>query len=121
METMAEKATQQRTRYIKPRYAVHEAENGRLNLRVEMPGVDKDNLDIRVENNELRVLGRREPERGEHIVLRERPQGDFLQTFTLDQTVDQGKVDAVLEKGILTIRLDLKEQVKPRTIKIRSE
>jgi len=118
---MAEKAIQQKTRYIKPRYAVHEAENGQLNVRVEMPGVDKGNLDIRVENNELLILGRREPEKDEHYLLHERPQGDFLQTFTLDQTVDQGKVDAVLEKGILTIRLDLKEQVRPRTIKIRSE
>ena len=118
---MAEKAIQQRTRYLKPRYAVQEAENGQLNVSVEMPGVDKKNLDIRVENNELRILGRREPEKDEHYLLRERPQGDFLQTFTLDQTVDQGKVDAVLEKGILTVRLDLKEQVKPRTIKIRTE
>ena len=118
---MAEKAIQQRTRYLKPRYAVHEAENGQLNVRVEMPGVDKENLDIRVENNELRILGRRDSAKEERFLLRERPQGDFLQTFTLDQTVDQGRVDAVLEKGILTIRLDLKEQVKPRTIKIRSE
>jgi HSP20 family protein len=118
---MAEKAIQQRTKYVRPRYSVHEAENGQLSVRVEMPGVDKENLDIRVENNELRVLGRREPERDEHYLLHERPRGDFLQAFTLDQTVDQGKVDAVLEKGILTIQLDLKEQVKPRTIKIKSE
>ena len=118
---MAEKAIQQRARYLKPRYAVHAAENGQLNVRVEMPGVGKENLDIRVENNELRILGRRGPEKEEHYLLRERPQGDFLQSFTLDETVDQGKVDAVLDRGILTIRLDLKEQVKPRTIKIRSE
>jgi len=118
---MAEKAIQQRTRYIKPRYAVHEAENGQLNVRVEMPGVSKENLDIRVENNEMRVIGRREPEKDEHYLLRERPQGDFLQMFTLDETVDQSRVDATLEKGILKIRLDLKEQVKPRTIKIKSE
>ncbi len=118
---MADKTIQQRTRYIKPRYAVHEAENGQLNVRVEMPGVDKEDLDRRVENNELRVLGRREPEKDQHYLLRERAQGDFLQAFTLDQTVDQNKVDAILEKGILTIRLDLKEKVKPRTIKIRSE
>jgi HSP20 family protein len=118
---MADKAVQQRTRYIQPRYAVHEAENGQLNVRVEMPGVSKEDLDIRVENNEMRVLGRREPERDEHYLLRERPHGDFLQTFTLDETVDQSKVEATLEKGILKIRLDLKEQVKPRSIKIKSE
>ncbi|HVP18578.1 MAG TPA: Hsp20/alpha crystallin family protein [Spirochaetia bacterium] len=118
---MAEKAIQQRIRYIKPRCAVSEAKNGQLHVSVEMPGVSKENLDIKVEDNELRILGRREPERDEHYLLRERPQGDFLQTFTLDDTVDSNKVDAVLEKGILKIRLDLKEQVKPRTIKIRSE
>ncbi|HUI71343.1 MAG TPA: Hsp20/alpha crystallin family protein [Spirochaetia bacterium] len=118
---MAEKAIQQKTKYVKPRYAVHEAENGQLNVRVEMPGVGKEDLDIKVENNELRILGQREPEKDEHYLLRERSHGDFLQAFTLDQTVDQGRVDAVLEKGILMIRLDLKEPVKPRTIKIRSE
>jgi len=118
---MQEKAIQQRTKYIRPRYEVHEAENGQLTVKVEMPGVDKESLDIKVENNELRILGRREPEKDLHSLLRERPQGDFRQAFTLDQTVDQSKVNAALEKGILTIRFDLKEQVKPRTIRIRSE
>ena len=47
--------------------------------------------------------------------------GNFLQTYTLDETVDQSRVDAVLEKGILTLTLDLKEHVRARTITVRGE
>ena len=54
-------------------------------------------------------------------MLRERMHGDFLQTYTLDETVDQSSVDAALEKGILTLTLGLKDHVKPRTIAVRGE
>jgi HSP20 family protein len=49
----------------------------------------------------------------------ERRPGDYYQAWTLDETIDQSKVDAVLRDGVLTLTLDLKEQVKPRTVKIR--
>ncbi len=85
----------------------------------DMPGVGKDDLEIKVENNELSVIGRRQPGPEGRYSLRERPVGDYRQTYTLDETVDHSKIDAVLEKGILSITLDLKEQVKPRTIAVR--
>ena len=40
--------------------------------------------------------------------------------YTLDETVDPSKIDAVLEKGILTLTLDVKEEVKPRAIQVRA-
>jgi len=119
---MADKSTAQRTRYLRPRSSVNESKDGRLRVVLEMPGVQADGLEVRIENNELRVVGRREtrPENGKYI-LHERQEGDFAQTYTLDETIDQSKVDAAIEKGILTLTLDLKEQVKPRVIKVRGE
>jgi len=118
---MSNNAVAQRTHYLRPRSAVNESEDGRLRVVLEMPGVQKENLEVRIENNELTIVGRRERAAQKKYVLRERPQGDFMQTFTLDGTVDQTKVDALLEKGILTLTLDLKDQVKPRKIQVRGE
>jgi len=116
---MSKKNSVQKPRSLRPRAAVNEARDGKLQVILEMPGVSKERLEVRIENNELRVTGRRNPAKEGKYVLRERVHGDFLQTYTLDETVDQSNVDAVLEKGILTLTLDLKEHVKPRTIAVR--
>jgi HSP20 family protein len=119
---MSDRNTVQKTRYLRPRSMVNESRDGKLRVTLEMPGVNKEGLEIRIENNELMIVGRREPAADQRTyVLRERPVGDFVQSYTLDETVDQSKVDAVLEKGILSLSLDLKEHVKPRTIKVRGE
>jgi HSP20 family protein len=118
---MSDRTVAQRTRYLRPRAAVDESKDGRLHIIIEMPGVRKDGLDIRIENNELRIVGRREQPADKKYVFRERPQGDFYQSYTLDETVDQSKIDAALEKGILSVTLDLKDHVKPRTIQVRGE
>lgn len=118
---MSDKTAVQKPRFLRPRAAVNEARDGKLQVILEMPGVSKDRLEVRIENNELRVTGHRDPAQEGKYVLRERVQGDFLQTYTLDETVDQANVQAVLEKGILTLTLDLKDHVKPRTIAVRGE
>ena len=118
---MSDRNRSNRDHYLRPRATVNESRNGKLGVLLEMPGVRKENLDIRIENNELRVTGRREPSAQKKYLLRERPEGSFFKTYTLDDTVDQTRVDAVLEKGILSITLDMKEHVKPRTIQVRGE
>ena len=118
---MPDKTATQKPRYLRPLAAVNETRDGKLQVILEMPGVSRERLEVKIENNELKVAGRRDPARQGKYVLRERPQGDFVQSFTLDETVDQSKVDAVLEKGLLSLTLDLKEQVKPRTIMVRGE
>jgi len=118
---MADRQTVQRPRFLRPRSAVNESKDGKLRVVLEMPGVRREDLEVKIENNELMVVGRRPRSPDQKYVLRERPLGDFVQSWTLDETVDQGRVDAVLEKGILTLTLDLKEHVKPRTIKVRGE
>jgi HSP20 family protein len=118
---MAEATMTQKTRYLRPRSAVSAGKDGRLRVTREMPGVRKEDLSVKVENNELQILGRRQAAADRTYLLRERALGDYAQAYTLDETVDPGKIDAVLEQGILTVTLDVKEQVKPRTIKIRGE
>jgi len=118
---MSDKSNHSRERYLRPRAVVNESKDGRLHVRMEMPGVRRENLDVRIDNNELRVVGRRDLAEQKKYVLRERPEGSYFATYTLDETIDQSKIDAALEKGILSIILDMKEQVKPRTIQVRGE
>jgi len=120
-KAMAEKSTARSAGAILPRYSVGESKDGKIQVVVEMPGVRRENLDIKIENNELRIYGKRDAPADAKYLLRERRMGDYFQTFTLDETVDPTKVDAALQNGVLTVGLEIKEQVKPRTIKVRAE
>ena len=116
---LMENQQQERPR-IRPLYRIHE-EDGTVVVRMEMPGVSKDALRINIENSELKIYGSRNMA-GEDAayLIRERRPGDFSHSFTLDNTVDQNRVDASLEQGILTLKMHLKEEVKPRLIQIKS-
>jgi len=106
---------------IRPLATVSEEAGGNIVIRLEMPGVSKENLDLDVDANELHITGRR-PVRADagEVLLRERPQGSFRQIYTLDDTIDRAKIDAVLESGVLTLTLSRKEAVKPRRIPVRA-
>lgn len=119
-EKAAEKSLENR-RVREPRATVSESKDGRLRVVLEMPGVRREDLHIRVEEGLLSVEGSRPAPADRRWLLRERPDGDFVKTFTLDETIDPTKIDAVLERGVLTLTLDLKEQVKPRTIQVKAE
>lgn len=120
---MAEKrelTTTTKKYFLRPHSTVMESKDGKLEVVMEMPGVRKEDLDIKLENNQLTVQGKRDPLPEAKYILRERHQGDYLQVFTLDDTVDRSRVDAKLQNGVLTVTLELKEQVKPRTIQIKA-
>ena len=94
-------------------------ENGTVNLQLEMPGVTKDNIDLRVENDHLIVRGHRPlPDEKDNYVVRERAWGDYAQSYTLDDTIDRERIDAKMERGVLNVTLHLKEAVKPRKIEV---
>lgn len=105
---------------IRSLYSIIE-EKGEVTVTLDMPGVKKENLSISIENSELRVTGKRDGEdtSGTYLV-RERRYGDFSNSFTLDDTIDQNNVEASLENGLLTIKLHLKEEVKPKRIEIKT-
>src|ERR1700736_3952420 len=88
-------------------------------LKVEMPGVNKEGLEISVENNELTILGRRSlPAIEGTLIHRESRPENFRRAFELDPSIDTAKVSARIEQGILTLTLPKAEQVKPRKITV---
>jgi HSP20 family protein len=92
-----------------------------LVLKLEVPGVRQEDLDIRVENQTLTVKGERKFEKNEkeenfHRI--ERRYGSFTRSFTLPQTVNTDSVKAGYEHGVLTISLAKKEAAKPKQVKV---
>jgi HSP20 family protein len=108
----------QKERNVTPACAICEDE-GKVEVRIEMPGVDKKDIDIKIEGNELVIVGKRaegNPE-GKYL-LRERRSGDFRKTFTVDESIDHDHVDGALSNGLLTLTLKVKEAALPRKIAI---
>src|SRR5271169_3774984 len=97
-------------------------ENGdNLVLKAELPGVNPDEVEIRVEDNTLYLKGERKfekevKEQNYHRV--ERTYGTFTRTFSLPNSVDADKVAANYKDGVLTLTMPKKEEAKPKTIKI---
>jgi HSP20 family protein len=119
MEVRKEREKEQ-VRFIRPFCFICEEEQGVVTLKLEMPGVSKDQLDIDVDGNELQVTGRREAGDSEGTYLmRERSAGTFRQVYTLDDTIDRSKIEASLEGGVLTLNLHRRESEKPRKITIK--
>jgi HSP20 family protein len=101
-------------------YDVYE-ENGQVILSMEMPGVSKDNLNVKVDNDMLIVHGKKSithPE-GEYLI-REIRDSDYYHEFSIDETIDREKIEAAIKNGIVQITLGLKEAVKPRKIEVVS-
>ncbi len=97
-------------------------ENGdSLVLKAELPGVNPDDVEIRVEDNTLYLKGERKfekevKEQNYHRV--ERSYGTFTRTFSLPNSIDADKVTANYKDGVLTLTMPKKEEAKPKTIKI---
>jgi HSP20 family protein len=90
-------------------------------LKIEVPGIDEKDIDVRIENNTLTVHGERtfeREEKEENYRRVERQYGSFTRTFTLPQTVDQEGVQADYDKGVLKIKLSKKAEAKPKQIKV---
>jgi len=86
----------------------------------ELPGVRKENLNIRLTENELEITGKVQValDREEKILYREVPGISFRRTFTMSDAVDRDKVKAELKDGVLSVRLAKSEHIKPREIPI---
>ena len=108
------------TSSFSPAVDVYEDEHA-VNLKIEVPGIDEKDLDIRVENNTLTVHGERKfekEEKEENFRRVERQYGSFTRSFTLPQTVDSENVSAHYDKGVLKISLPKKAEAKPKQIKV---
>ncbi len=92
-----------------------------VTLKIEVPGIDENDIDVRVENNTLTVHGERKfekEEREEDFRRLERQYGSFTRQFTLPNTVETETIQANYSKGILKIRLAKKAEAKPKQIKV---
>ncbi len=96
--------------------------NEALTFVFELPGLNRENVEITVENNVLTVAGERKFEvevNGETYHRIERGFGSFSRSFTLPTGIRTDKVDASFQEGILTVVLPKEEETKPRKITIR--
>jgi HSP20 family protein len=103
-----------------PPVDVYEDEHN-VTLKIEVPGIDEKDLDIRVENNTLTVHGERKfekEEKEENYRRIERQYGGFTRSFTLPNTVDSDSIQANYDKGVLRIKLAKKAEAKPKQIKV---
>src|SRR5713226_8278617 len=103
-----------------PAVDVYEDEH-QVSLKIDVPGIDEKDIDVRVENNTLTVHGERKiekEEKEENYRRVERQYGSFTRTFNLPATVDAEKVQADYDKGVLKITLPKKAEAKPKQIKV---
>lgn len=103
-----------------PPVDIQETEEG-YRLQAELPGLTKEDIDITLENNVLRLSGERKFERDvkkESFHRVERTYGTFSRAFSLPQQVNSEGVQAGFENGVLTILVPKAEQAKPRKISI---
>ncbi len=94
-----------------------------LIIRAEVPGLDKNEIDISVEDNRLVIKGERKREREfneENAYRLERAFGTFMRSFLLPKTVDSSKISASYTNGVLEITLPKAETAKPRKVQIEA-
>ena len=86
----------------------------------DMPGVDSKSVDIDLKNNQLTITGKVAAPEGEKEIslYKEFNWGDYFRQFTLSNVIDQGKISAKMENGVLRLILPKVEKVKPQKIKV---
>jgi HSP20 family protein len=90
-------------------------------VKLEIPGVKQEDLDVRIENQTLTVKGERKfeaEEKEENFHRIERRFGSFVRSFTVPQTVDTDSITANYDAGVLTVTLAKKAEAKPKQVKI---
>jgi HSP20 family protein len=103
-----------------PPVDIYEDEH-KLVLKLEVPGVKQQDLDIQVENQTLTVKGQRgfeAEEKEENFHRIERRFGSFVRAFTLPMIIDTASIAAKYDAGVLSIQLAKKEAAKPKQVKI---
>jgi len=108
--------TTELVRYITPDVNIYENADGYV-LEAELPGVNREGLDITVDANELTIVGHRATaEVAGDALYRESAVADYRRAFELDPAIDTAKISAHIEQGVVTVQLPKSERVKPRKI-----
>jgi HSP20 family protein len=104
-----------------PPVDIYEVE-GELVLKAELPDIKREDVDVSVENNTLTIRGERKLDndiKQENFHRVERAYGSFVRTFSLPPTVDTGRIGAEYKNGVLTVKLPMREEAKPRQIDVQ--
>ena len=106
--------------YVRPYYEITDLEHA-YEVSVHLPGVDKDRSTVTLEKDTLIVEAERSPhwKEGWKPIHREIPKADYRLRLQLNIIVDESKISAKSQDGILKIHLPVAEEAKPRTIKIK--
>lgn len=107
-------------RYYVPATDIYETDDA-LTVVMEVPGVDRKEVDVKLENNELSIEARIDFSKYEGMepLYTEYNVGHFTRTFALSQAIDQQQIAASLEDGVLTLTLKKVQSVLPRRIEIK--
>jgi HSP20 family molecular chaperone IbpA len=107
-------------RLFLPNADIYETKDA-LNVILEMPGVEKSSVDVRVEEGVLKVEGRLDFSKYEGLqpLYTEYNVGHYSRSFRLSNTIDHNKIAAELKDGVLSLVLPKIEEAKPRTIQVR--
>jgi HSP20 family protein len=88
-------------------------------LEADMPGVDKDGIEVLLEGSELTIKGHRPAAPANGYLIRESSDvRGYRRSFVLDPLIDTNKLAATIEQGVLRVRLPKAERIKPRKIKV---
>lgn len=112
-------ATRESELYTSPAVDIYETDDG-LTVVADVPGVGKEGLDINVDDRILTIRGTVSRPRQEGIIADEFGMMSYFRQFRLSDEVDQSKIKASLEQGVLTLKLPKAERAKPRRIQVKS-
>ena len=105
-----------------PSVDIEEQEDKYL-IRADLPGVDKKDIEVKLENGVLSIRGEKKTEKetgkGTRLHRTERFHGTFARSFTLPDAVKADEVDASYKDGVLTLAIPKQEEVKPKSIEIK--
>jgi HSP20 family molecular chaperone IbpA len=111
-------STRNQERYVAPPVDIYETRDG-LVVLADLPGVAKEALDVRVDNNVLTIRGQARHGVPGEAVYREYELVNFFRQFELSDKVDQSQITADLKSGVLTLHLPKAREAKPRQIEVK--
>lgn len=117
LQRSVQEGTRSQERYVTPPVDIYENGEG-LVVKADLPGVAKENLDVRVENNLLTIQGKPAHFVAGEPIYREYELVNFFRQFELSEKVDQTKISAELKHGVLTLNLPKAEEAKPRKVAV---
>ena len=104
---------------VTPLVDIYENEDEIL-LHADMPGVVKDDITINIDNGKLTLAGTRKLETAGSVQWEEFGNVEYRRNFSVPQTIDVEKINAVLKEGVLRLHLPKSEAAKPRKIEIKA-